>query len=85
MSVSEAVRNPLMTRAALIDRYGLRLTMEQLGEVLGYKPQSLYNMIADGDLKIATYKEGNRRYASYDAVADYLDSMAELARTSLDR
>jgi len=71
----------LMTRAAIIDKYGLRLTMEQLADVLGLNRGSVYNLAASGELPVPTYKEGTRRFASYDAVADYLDAMAEVART----
>lgn len=63
----------LMTRAALIDKYGLRLTMEQLAEVLGMHPGTVYNQLNKGELKIRTYRERGRRYASYEAVAEYFD------------
>jgi hypothetical protein len=71
----------LMTRAYLLDKYGPRLTMEQLAECLGLTPGTVYNMLAKGDLKVRTYKEGIRRYASYDAVAEYFDGKAESATT----
>ena len=70
----------LMTRAALIDRYGFRLTMEQLAEVLGCSPGTVYNLLSSGQLRIRTYKEGSRRFASYDAVAEYLDGMDDAVR-----
>ena len=73
--------NTLMTRAAIIDRYGLRLNIDQLSQVLGLRPQTVYNLIAKGELPIRTYREGSRRYASYEAVAEYLDGMDELAKT----
>jgi excisionase family DNA binding protein len=75
----------LMTRAAIIDKYGLRLTMEQVAEVLGVHPGTVYNQIASGTLKIGTYKEGGRRYASYAAVADYLDNMSATATINPER
>ena len=70
----------LMTRAALIDKYGLRLSMEQLAEVLGLHPSTIYNMLSKDEMPVRTYKEGSRRFASYEAVADYLDSMDETAK-----
>lgn len=69
----------LMTRAYLLDKYGMRLSMEELAEVMDLKPGTVYNMLAKGELKIRTYKEGIRRYAPYDAVADYFDGKADSA------
>ena len=70
----------LMTRAYLLEKYGPRLSMEQVAEVLGLHIGTLYNMVSSGDLKLRTYKESTRRFASYQAVADYLDSMDEKAK-----
>lgn len=70
----------LMTRAALLDRYGFRLTMEQCAEVLGFHPATIYNQLSKGEFPIRTYKEGNRRFASYEAVAEYLDGLDEKAK-----
>lgn len=70
----------LLTRAALIDRYGLRLNTEQLGEVLGMTPKTLRNQIYSGELPIRTYREFGKRWASYEAVAEYLDGMDEQAK-----
>lgn len=64
----------LTTQAMIVDRYGLRLSMDQLAEILAISPGSLYNMISSGELPIRTYKEGHRRFVSYEAVAEYLDA-----------
>ena len=72
----------LATRAMIVDKYGMRLSMEQLAEVLDVTPNTLYNMITAGEMPIPTYKEGKRRFAAYDAVADYLDGMAAQAKKS---
>lgn len=70
----------LLTRAAILDKYGLRLSMEQVAEVLGISPGHIANMLTDGEFPIRTYKEGKRRFASYEAVAEYLEKMDEDAR-----
>lgn len=70
---------PLMTRAALLDKYGFRLSMEQLAKVLDMHPATLYNKVSKGELPIRTYKEAGRRFASYEAVAEYLDKMDQTA------
>ena len=69
----------LATKAMIADRYGLRLDMNQLAEVLNLSPHTLYIQIMEGTLAVPTYKEGRRRWASYDAVADYLDAKSEEA------
>ena len=70
----------LLVRAHLLDKYGPRLTMDQVAEVLHLHPGTVYNMVSSGECKLKTYKEGTRRFASFDAVADYLDSMADTAK-----
>jgi predicted DNA-binding transcriptional regulator AlpA len=70
----------LLTRAALLDKYGFRLTMEQLGHVLGLSPGHISNLVSNGQFPIRTYKEGGRRFASYEAVAEYLEKMDEEAK-----
>lgn len=66
--------NKLTTRAMIVDRYGLRLSVDQIAEILSISPGHAYNMLSSGELPIRTYKEGKRRFASYEAVADYLDA-----------
>jgi predicted DNA-binding transcriptional regulator AlpA len=63
----------LLTRAHLLDKYGPRLTMEQVSEVLGLARQTVWNQLSDGSLPIRTYREAGRRWASFEAVADYLE------------
>lgn len=72
----------LMTRAHLLDKYGPRLTMDQLAEVLGVHPATVYNQLSKGELKIRTYKDGGRRFAGYEAVAEYFDDRDATADTS---
>jgi len=71
--------NKLTTRAMIVDRYGLRLSMDQVAEILNISAASVYNMLSQGEFPIRTYKEGARRFASYEAVADYLDAKDEEA------
>lgn len=70
----------LLTRAALLDKYGLRLNMDQLGKVLDLSSGHIHNMISRGQFPVRTYKDGGRRFASYEAVAEYLEKMDEEAR-----
>ena len=70
----------LLTRAALLDKYGFRLSIEQVAEVLGLSPGHIQNMMSSGEFPIRTYKEGKRRFASYEAVAEYLEKKDDDAR-----
>jgi predicted DNA-binding transcriptional regulator AlpA len=64
----------LLTQAYLIERYGPRLNVEQLSEVLGMPSGTIYNKVSAGDLELPTYVDGKRRWADYRDVATYLDS-----------
>jgi predicted DNA-binding transcriptional regulator AlpA len=75
----------LLTRAALLDKYGLRLTMEQCASVMGVHVYTVYNQIQRREFPIRTYKEGNRRFASIEAVAEYFDLMDEKAKEEFQK
>lgn len=64
-----------LSEAFLLERYGLRLNMEQLAQVLGVKTKTLRNQASAGTLKIPTYLDHGGRFADYRDVATYLDSM----------
>ncbi|RKE24373.1 hypothetical protein B0G76_8258 [Paraburkholderia sp. BL23I1N1] len=70
----------LLTRAFILERYGVRLTMGQLAALLAMSEGTIRNQVSAETFPIPTYKEGAARYASYDAVAEYLDKMSEEAR-----
>ncbi|WP_330727897.1 hypothetical protein [Burkholderia multivorans] len=70
----------LLTRAYILEKYGPRMTMAQLAQLLSMSEGTIRNQISAETFPIATYREGGARYAAYDAVADYLDTMSDLAR-----
>jgi predicted DNA-binding transcriptional regulator AlpA len=70
----------LLTRAFILERFGVRLTMGQLASLLAMSEGTIRNQVSAETFPIPTYKEGAARYAAYDAVADYLDAMSERAR-----
>lgn len=69
----------LITQAFIVERYGLRLTTDQLAEVLGISKASLYNQVSAGTCPVKTYLDGGKRYADYQHVAEHLDACRELA------
>ncbi|AIP69860.1 MULTISPECIES: hypothetical protein [Burkholderia] len=70
----------LLTRAYILEKYGPRMTLAQLAQLLLMSEGTIRNQISAETFPIATYKEGSGRFAAYDAVADYLDEMSAQAR-----
>ncbi|RQR36333.1 MULTISPECIES: hypothetical protein [unclassified Burkholderia] len=70
----------LLTRAYILEKYGPRMTLAQLAQLLLMSEGTIRNQISAETFPIPTYKEGGGRFAAYDAVADYLDEMSTRAR-----
>ena len=69
----------LVTQAFIVERYGLRLNAEQLAEVLGLTKSALYNQISAGTCPVKTYLDAGKRWADYRDVADYFDTVRQIA------
>lgn len=65
----------MMTTAYLLERYGPRLTVEELAEVLRLGVPTVRNRLSAGTLGVRTYTDGDRRFADALDVAGYLDAM----------
>lgn len=65
----------LLTQAYLLDKYGPRLDIGQLAEVLGVTKPSLYNQISLGTCPVKTYMHGGKRWADYRDVAQSFDEL----------
>lgn len=63
----------LITQAFIVERYGLRLNVDQLAEVLGISKGAIYNQISAGTCPVRTYIDGGKRWADYRDVATHLD------------
>lgn len=63
----------LLHEAIIVEKFGLRLTVEQLGQALSLAPQTIYNKISKGEFMVPTYVDGGKRFADYRDVAAYLD------------
>ncbi|MFL9899027.1 hypothetical protein PQR71_12835 [Paraburkholderia fungorum] len=70
----------LLTRAYILEKFGVRLTMGQLATLLAMSEGTIRNQVSAETFPIPTYKEGAARYAAYDAVAEYLDMKSDEAR-----
>lgn len=69
----------LLIQAYLLEKYGPRLTMEQLAELLGIKPGTIYNQVSGGTCSVRTYVDGGRRWADIRDVAEAFDRMRSAA------
>ncbi len=69
----------LVSQMVLIERYGLRLNLKELAEVLDMSTGTIYNQIGAGTFPIPTYRDG-KRFADARDVAEYLDQCREKAR-----
>lgn len=63
----------LLHEVLVAEKYGLRLTVEQLADALGLARNTIYNQLAKGTFGIKTYLDGGKRFADYRDLAAYLD------------
>ncbi len=73
----------LFTQAYIVDKYGPRLTMEQLAEALGLAKPTIQREITAGTFPIPTFVDG-RRYCHFGDLADYIDKCWERAKLASD-
>lgn len=69
----------LVAQMVLIERYGVRLTMEQLAKELGMARGSVYNQISAGSFSIPTYMDAGKRWADCRDLAAHFDACRERA------
>ena len=69
----------LLCQAMVFERYGARLGVEQLAEVLGVSKGALYNQFSAGTCPVKTYVDAGKRWADFRDVAEHLDAMRKLA------
>jgi predicted DNA-binding transcriptional regulator AlpA len=72
----------LFTQAYIIERYGLRLNVGQLADLLGVKRGTILNRVSAGTFPIPTYLDGAMRYADHRDVAEHLDRCRAEASTA---
>lgn len=65
----------LLAQFVLVEKYGLRLGVEQLAEVFEVSPKTVYNQVSAGTFPVKTYVDGGKRWADVRDVADRLDAL----------
>lgn len=69
----------LMTQAMIVDKYGFRIGVEKLAEILSITKPSVYNQLSAGTFPIATYLDQGKRFADFRDVAAHIDRCREMA------
>lgn len=69
----------LLMQAYILEKYGPRLDVEQLADVLSMAPGTIHNQVSLGTFQVPTYVDGKKRFADHRDVAAYLDRVRELA------
>lgn len=70
----------LLTQVVVAEKYGLRLGIEQLAEVLGMSKGGVYNQLSAGTFPVPTYIDAGKRWADFRDVAAHLDKCREAAK-----
>jgi len=73
----------LVVQMIIAERYGVRLNIDELAELLDLGKSTIYNQISAGTFPIATYLDCNKRYADYRDVAAHLEACRDKARLSV--
>jgi predicted DNA-binding transcriptional regulator AlpA len=71
----------LVTQMIVAEKFGIRLSMEQLADALGITKASVYNQTSAGTCPVPTYLDGGRRWADYRDVSDHLDTCYQTAKS----
>ena len=69
----------LVTQMFVAEKYGLRLDVNQLAQVLGISPGTVLNRISANTFSIPTYIDNGKRYADYRDVAAHFDQVRQAA------
>lgn len=70
----------LVTQMFVAEKYGLRLDVNQLAQLLNITPGTVLNRISANTFGIPTYIDNGKRYADYRDVAVHFDHMRVASR-----
>ena len=69
----------------LLEKYGPRLGVKQMAEVMSLTESAIHRRISDGTLGIPTYVDSGKRWADARDMAEYFDAMRAEARQRVAR
>lgn len=70
----------LLTQMVLIEKYGLRVDLDRMAEILETTPPNIRRKISEARFEIPTYLDNGKRWADIRDVAEYLDQRRQEAR-----
>ncbi len=70
----------LLTQMVLIEKYGLRVDLDRVAEILETTPPNIRRKISAARFEIPTYIDNGKRWADIRDVAEYLDQRRQEAR-----
>ena len=70
----------IVTQMIVAERYGVRLSIEQLSSVLGISKGTIYNQLGAETFAIPTYLDNGKRFADFRDVAAHFDACRDRAR-----
>lgn len=73
----------MLTQVFILEKYGVRLNIEQLAELMGYAVNTLYNKLSQGKLGVKTYVADGKRWCDYRDAAVYFDRCRADAKTQV--
>jgi hypothetical protein len=72
----------MLLQAFVFERYGARLDLDELAELLKLEKTTVYKQLSAGTFAIPTYREGKRLFADCRDVAEYLDRCRAQAKAA---
>ena len=75
----------ILAQMVLIEKYGIRMDLEELASILDTTASNLRRRISEGTLTIPTYVDGGKRWADVRDVAEHFDAMRASARSANPR
>lgn len=69
----------LVTQAFIFEKYGPRLKVAALAEILCITPGAVHNQRSAGTFPIKMYLDAGKLFADYRDVAEHFDAMRKLA------
>jgi hypothetical protein len=80
----EPVDFGILTEAVLLRRYGPRLTLREVAEILKISLSGLKGLLNSGRLDLPSYLAQGRRFVDFRDLARYLDACAINAREEIE-
>jgi hypothetical protein len=72
----------IITQAFIFERYGPRLSVADLAEVLKLAKGTILNQVSAAKFPITTYLDGGQRWADYRDVAEHIDACRARAKVA---